>query len=126
MKPRALPRSIEDLRGLRAARWIRESTAGQVDRFGPDAQRDQQDRAIERYGLRVTMAMPARGLEPLTPREAEALEAYGNLWSYSAVARVMGVSEGTVRTHLANARSKLGVSRTAAAVVLHARNRHAD
>lgn len=46
-----LPRSVDELRGLRAARWIRESTRGQVDRFGPDAQREQQDRAIERHGL---------------------------------------------------------------------------
>ena len=46
-----LPRSLDDLRGLRAARWIRESTSGQFDAFGPDAQREQQDRAIERYGL---------------------------------------------------------------------------
>ena len=36
---------------MRAARWFRESTAGQWDNFGPDAQREQQDRAIERYGL---------------------------------------------------------------------------
>lgn len=48
---RRLPANLEDLRGLRAARWIRESTVGQVDRFGPDAQREHQDRAIERYGL---------------------------------------------------------------------------
>ncbi|HYI67155.1 MAG TPA: recombinase family protein [Candidatus Limnocylindrales bacterium] len=46
-----LPRSLDDLRGLRAARWIRESTSGQFDAFGPDAQREQQDRAIERCGL---------------------------------------------------------------------------
>lgn len=46
-----LPRSVDDLRGLRAARWVRESTERQTDRFGPDAQREQQDRAIERYGL---------------------------------------------------------------------------
>src|SRR3990170_3578559 len=37
MTVRALPRSLEDLRGRRAARWIRESTAGQADNFGPDA-----------------------------------------------------------------------------------------
>jgi len=47
---------------LRAARWTRESTGKvdpatgrptgrQWDNFGPDAQREQQDRAIERYGL---------------------------------------------------------------------------
>lgn len=49
-----LPHSVDDLRGLRAARWVRESTAGQHDRFGPDAQREQQDRAIERYGVADT------------------------------------------------------------------------
>src|SRR5438105_2260361 len=51
MSTGVLPRSVGDLRGLRAARWIRESTAGQVDRYGPAAQRAQQDRAIERWGL---------------------------------------------------------------------------
>lgn len=49
-----LPRSLEELHGLRAARWVRESTRGQFDNFGPDAQREQQDRAIERYGLQDT------------------------------------------------------------------------
>ncbi len=51
MTVRALPRSLEDLRGRRAARWIRESTAGQADNFGPDAQLHQQSCAIERWGL---------------------------------------------------------------------------
>ena len=37
--------------GMRAARWSREWTAGQWDNFGPDAQRGQQDRAIEHYAL---------------------------------------------------------------------------
>ena len=37
--------------GTRLARWIRESTAGQYDRFGPASQREQQDRFIERHGL---------------------------------------------------------------------------
>jgi DNA invertase Pin-like site-specific DNA recombinase len=46
-----LPASLDQLTGLRAARWTRESTSGQYDAFGPEAQRDQQDRAIERYGL---------------------------------------------------------------------------
>lgn len=35
---------------LRAARWVRESTEGQYDRFGPDAQRELADRAIEANG----------------------------------------------------------------------------
>ena len=48
---RSLPTSLDAVSGLRAARWFRESTAGQFDNFGPDSQRDQQDRAIGRYGL---------------------------------------------------------------------------
>ena len=46
-----LPRSLDEIGGLRAARWIRESTAGQYDRYGPASQREQQDRFIERHGL---------------------------------------------------------------------------
>lgn len=46
-----VPASLDHLTGLRAARWTRESTEGQYDAFGADAQREQQDRAIERYGL---------------------------------------------------------------------------
>ena len=46
-----LPRSFDEIGGLRAARWIRESTAGQYDRYGPASQREQQDRFIERHGL---------------------------------------------------------------------------
>ena len=52
MKP--LPRSLDEVGGLRAARWIRESTAGQYDRYGPASQREQQDRFIERHGLQDT------------------------------------------------------------------------
>lgn len=46
-----LPARVEDLRGLRAARWIRESTAEQRERYGPDAQRRIQDADIRRLGL---------------------------------------------------------------------------
>lgn len=51
MTVRRLPRSIDEVRGLRAARWIRESTTGQYEHYGPDSQRRKQDEAIERYGL---------------------------------------------------------------------------
>ena len=44
-------RSLDDIGGLRVARWIRESTVGQYDRYGPASQREQQDRFIERHGL---------------------------------------------------------------------------
>jgi DNA invertase Pin-like site-specific DNA recombinase len=50
----ALPRSLDQLASLRAARWVRESTAGQYDNWGPDAQRELQDRVIERYDLADT------------------------------------------------------------------------
>ena len=46
-----LPATVEDLAGARAARWIRESTPGQFDRYGPEAQVEFQDRAITRLGL---------------------------------------------------------------------------
>ena len=55
MTARALPRSLEDLRGRRAARWIRESTAGQADNFGPDAQLEQhrdRDKKVDLVGAR--------------------------------------------------------------------------
>lgn len=47
----ALPRSLDDLRGLRVARWIRESSKKQGDRYGPDAQRAMQNRAIDELGM---------------------------------------------------------------------------
>lgn len=46
-----LPRSLDDLTGLRSALWVRESTVGQFDAFGPDAQREQYERAVERWGM---------------------------------------------------------------------------
>jgi len=49
-----LPAAVDDLSGLRAARWIRESTAGQFDRYGPDAQRELASRAIARLGMTDT------------------------------------------------------------------------
>lgn len=48
---RRLPATVEELAGARAARWVRESTAGQYDRYGPEAQAEFQDRAIARLGL---------------------------------------------------------------------------
>jgi hypothetical protein len=41
----------EDLTGRRWAGYIRESTVGQVDRYGPAIQRAEQARYAERYGL---------------------------------------------------------------------------
>lgn len=44
-------RTLDDLRGLRYARWIRESTAGQYDRFGPESQERSIATFVERFGL---------------------------------------------------------------------------
>jgi len=48
---RHLAGTVDELRGKRAARWIRESTPGQFDRYGPEAQRELQDQAIRSLGL---------------------------------------------------------------------------
>jgi len=87
-----LPRSVDELSGLRAARWIRESTAGQADRFGPDAQRDHQDRAIERYGLVDTglawqVAHSGRTIAT-TSQWAEMLAGAGRSWDVLVVGYV--------------------------------------
>lgn len=54
MKLKILPTTLEALHGLRAAGWVRESTIGQYDNFGPAAQREQIARAIARFGLAPT------------------------------------------------------------------------
>lgn len=46
-----LPATVIELRGLRAARWVRESSGRQFDKHGPDAQRAMQDAAIAEFGL---------------------------------------------------------------------------
>jgi DNA invertase Pin-like site-specific DNA recombinase len=51
---RHLAATVEELRGKRAARWVRESTPGQFDRYGPEAQRELQDQAIRSLGLTDT------------------------------------------------------------------------
>ncbi len=49
-----LPASLDELRGRRAALWVRESMAGQYDNFGPDAQRRKYELALEHLGLVAT------------------------------------------------------------------------
>ena len=46
-----LPKSAEELRGLSCARWVRESTKGQFDRYGPESQRAIQQTEIQRLGM---------------------------------------------------------------------------
>ena len=92
MTTRTLPRSLDDLRGRRAARWVRESTAGQVDNFGPDAQAEQQARAIERWGLVDTgaawqVAHSGRTIAA-TGQWAEMLDGAGREWDVLVVGYV--------------------------------------
>ena len=51
---RAVDLRPEDLAGRRWAGYIRESTAGQADRYGPAIQRAEQQRFAERNGLLAT------------------------------------------------------------------------
>src|SRR5450759_5255483 len=51
MRSRILPGSLDDLPGRRAARWDRESTQDQYDRYGPASQHENMDSFAERYGL---------------------------------------------------------------------------
>ena len=49
--PRSVDLRPEDLAGRRWAGYVRESTRGQADRYGPAMQRDEQARWAARYGL---------------------------------------------------------------------------
>jgi DNA invertase Pin-like site-specific DNA recombinase len=49
-----LPTDLSEVEGLRVARWLRESTAGQMDYYGPAAQTRVIEDAIERFGLQDT------------------------------------------------------------------------
>jgi DNA-binding NarL/FixJ family response regulator len=49
---------------------------------------------------------------PLSAREIEVIEAYRRLGSYEAVALELEIVVGTVRVHLANARSRRGVRKS--------------
>ena len=51
---RAIDLRPEDLAGRTWAGYVRESTRGQADRYGPDLQRTEQSRFGERYGLNST------------------------------------------------------------------------
>lgn len=47
----SLPADIGQISGMRVARWLRESTAEQMDNYGPAAQTRVIEDAIERHGL---------------------------------------------------------------------------
>jgi two-component system, NarL family, response regulator LiaR len=64
------------------------------------------------------LAGHAEPLDQLTPREREVLELIGRGFPNKRIARELGLSEKTVKTHVGHVLAKLGVSdRTQAAVV---------
>lgn len=78
--PRTLPPDLDHIAGLRVARWVRESTAGQMDFYGPAAQARLIEQSIERHALVDTgigWSVAASGWKRawLTPAWQEMLEA---------------------------------------------------
>ncbi len=64
MKRRNLPRSFDELAGLRARGLVRESTVEQGDNSGPIVQRQDQEAFAARWGLRLERRRdPASGLD---------------------------------------------------------------
>lgn len=114
-----LPRSVDALRGLRAARWVRESTERQRERYGPEAQHAQQDEAIARWGLidtgRVWQVAHSGRTIATTSQFAEMLATAGTEWDVLVVSYVSRFARD-VRTAV-NARHDLHL---AGAVILFA------
>lgn len=99
-----LPKNLAALGGMRAARWTRESTKGQYDAYGPDAQRDQQDTAIAEHGLvdtglGWTVAHSGRTVDR-TPEWAEMVAAAGVEYDVLVVGYVSRFSR-SAETHYA-------------------------
>jgi DNA-binding CsgD family transcriptional regulator len=66
--------------------------------------------------LHLRQRRHAPGVPELTPRQVQALRLVAAGCTNAQAARVMGVSEATVRKHLENAFSRLGVGTRTAAV----------
>jgi DNA invertase Pin-like site-specific DNA recombinase len=75
MTERRLPRSLDEVAGLRAARWIRESTPGQFDRYGPESQHANMAALIERYGLNDTGLVYTAAHSGTTVWQSDTMEA---------------------------------------------------
>lgn len=71
---------------------------------------------------RATAARRASPFEALTPREHEVSRLIANGLSNRDVASQLGMSEGTVKIHLHNIYSKLGVDNRTAVAILFTRN----
>lgn len=60
---------------------------------------------------------PPQPIEPLTERELEVLRLLGDGASNKQIAQALGVSEGTVRTHVHNLLGKLGLENRSQAIL---------
>lgn len=72
-------------------------------------------------GQRVTPRQSAAPVQPLTPRELEVLQLLAEGFGNKAIAPRLGISEHTVKAHLAAIFSKLHATSRAEAVVIGAR-----
>jgi DNA invertase Pin-like site-specific DNA recombinase len=79
-----LPETTDQLRGRRAARWIRESTAGQFDHYGPDTQRRLIRDAIAELGMVDT------GVEYSVARSGSTVYLHGTMRDAISAARAGG------------------------------------
>jgi len=95
----------------------------------PDASPEQIDAAIRAVATGLVVrtveasrpafaAVAEQELNLLTPREVEVLGAISNGLSNKAIARQLGISQHTVKFHVANAASKLGTKSRVRAAVL--------
>ena len=69
---------------------------------------------------------PAAPIEPLTDREIEVLELIGQGALNREIAQKLGVSEGTIRTHVHNILGKLGLTNRNQAIVYAMREKRDD
>lgn len=74
-------------------------------------------RVLARYRDGEGPAVPGAEVEVLTPREREVLSLIGTGMSNAEIARHLTLGEGTIKTHVGNVFSKLGVRDRAVAVV---------
>ncbi|MEZ5246395.1 MAG: response regulator transcription factor [Acidimicrobiales bacterium] len=74
-------------------------------------------RLVEEFAARSPQATPVAGLDQLTDRETEVLEAMARGLSNAEIAEVLFVGETTVKTHVGRVLMKLGVRDRVQAVV---------
>jgi DNA-binding NarL/FixJ family response regulator len=84
----------------------------------PAALRARVREALEAAGIGVVFADEEDGMpeEPITPRERQVLELVGEGLSNRAIAERLGISDHTVKFHLAAVYGKLGAATRAEAV----------